>query len=170
MDSLVVTLSLTIDETLKWLSSLPILMQESFWWWQCSDRYILSLFPYLHTPSPFSPSLISLVVSVEVKHHVYQRTSTRKATSLLQSLQSWFHVMFLSCLTVRRFPKLPTGAKYLCFLDDMKVFEPSEEVDLTVEMTVQCYRWCERMKLHTVSSLITQDRKSPKIQHHALST
>ena len=25
------TLSLTINETLKWLSSLPILMQESFW-------------------------------------------------------------------------------------------------------------------------------------------
>ena len=29
------TLSLTISETLKWFSSLPILMQESFWWWQC---------------------------------------------------------------------------------------------------------------------------------------
>ena len=27
-----VTLSLTVNETLKWLSSLPILMQESFWW------------------------------------------------------------------------------------------------------------------------------------------
>ena len=27
-----VTLSLTINETLKRLSSLPILMQESFWW------------------------------------------------------------------------------------------------------------------------------------------
>ena len=27
-----VILSLTINETLKWLSSLPILMQESFWW------------------------------------------------------------------------------------------------------------------------------------------
>ena len=27
-----VTLSLTINETFKWLSSLPILMQESFWW------------------------------------------------------------------------------------------------------------------------------------------
>ena len=26
-----VTLSLTINETLKWLLSLPILMQESFW-------------------------------------------------------------------------------------------------------------------------------------------
>ena len=26
------TLSLTINETLKWPSSLPILMQESFWW------------------------------------------------------------------------------------------------------------------------------------------
>ena len=58
----------------KWLSSLPILMQESFWWWQCSDRCITSLFPNLHTPStpppPFSPSL-SLMVSVDVKHHVY---------------------------------------------------------------------------------------------------
>ena len=44
-----VTLLLTINETLKWLSSLPILMQESFWWWQCSDRYT-SVIP----PPPFS--------------------------------------------------------------------------------------------------------------------
>ena len=63
-------------ETLKWLSSLPILMQESFWWWQRGDRYIISLFPHLHTPPPPpppppSPSLISLMVSVDVKHHVY---------------------------------------------------------------------------------------------------
>ena len=28
-----VTSSLTINETLKWLSLLPITMQESFWWW-----------------------------------------------------------------------------------------------------------------------------------------
>ena len=62
-------------ETLKWLSSLPILMQESFWWWQCSDRYIVSLSPHLHAPfPPFSPSLISLMVSVDVKHHVYLLT------------------------------------------------------------------------------------------------
>ena len=27
-----VTLSLTVNKTLKWLSSLPVLMQESFWW------------------------------------------------------------------------------------------------------------------------------------------
>ena len=27
-----VILSLTVNETLKWLSSLPIFMQESFWW------------------------------------------------------------------------------------------------------------------------------------------
>ena len=33
-----VTLSLTFNETLKWLSLLPILMLESFWWWQCSNR------------------------------------------------------------------------------------------------------------------------------------
>ena len=42
------TLSLTLDETLKWLSSLPILMQKSFWRWQCSSvRYSTS------PPQPF---------------------------------------------------------------------------------------------------------------------
>ena len=47
-------------------------MQESFWWWQRSDRYIISLSPHLDTPfPPFSPSLISLMVSVDVKHHAY---------------------------------------------------------------------------------------------------
>ena len=36
---------------------------------------ILSLFPHLHTPlPPFSPSLISLTVSVDVKHQVYLLT------------------------------------------------------------------------------------------------
>ena len=40
-------------------------MRKSFWWWQCSHRYTISL----HTP--FSPSLISLMGSVDVKHHVY---------------------------------------------------------------------------------------------------
>ena len=66
------TLSLTINETLKWLSSLPISMQESFWRWHCSDRYVISLFPHLHTLfPPFPPSLISLMLSVDIKHHVY---------------------------------------------------------------------------------------------------
>ena len=47
-------------------------MQKSFWWWQCSDRYIISLFPPPPYPiSLFSPSLISLMVFVDVKHHVY---------------------------------------------------------------------------------------------------
>ena len=68
------TCSITIKETLKWLLSLPILMQESFWWWQCSDRYIFPLIPSPYpspSPSPFSPSLISLMVFVDIKHHVY---------------------------------------------------------------------------------------------------
>ena len=34
--------------------------------------FSLSLFPHLHTHFPlFSPSLISFMVSVDVKHHVY---------------------------------------------------------------------------------------------------
>ena len=50
----VVTLSLTINETLKWLSSLPILMQKLFWWWLCSDmyEYIISLSPPPPPPPP----------------------------------------------------------------------------------------------------------------------
>ena len=78
-----VTLSLTINQTLKWIWSLPILMQESFWWWQCSDRYIIYLYLHLCTPflpppptlpTPFSSSLISFIISVHVKHHVYLLT------------------------------------------------------------------------------------------------
>ena len=42
-----------------------------------SDRYIIPPPPQLHIPPPFphfSPSLISLMVYVGVKHHVYQLT------------------------------------------------------------------------------------------------
>ena len=42
-------------ERLKWLSSLPTLMQKSFWWWQCNVRYIISVSPHLHIPFPPSP-------------------------------------------------------------------------------------------------------------------
>ena len=54
----------------------PFLMQESFWWGQCSDRCIISLFPRPpYRFSPFSSSLISRMVSVDVKYHVYLLTS-----------------------------------------------------------------------------------------------
>ena len=84
------TLSLTVNETFKWLSSLPIVMQESFWRWQSSDRYIISLFPLLHTPFPpsLSPSLISLMVSVDVKHHVDLLTYTKSQYPDINSYQS----------------------------------------------------------------------------------
>ena len=40
--------------------------------------------PHLHAPFPtFSPSLISLMVSVDVKHHVYLLTIGRKTNGLL---------------------------------------------------------------------------------------
>ena len=37
MDTVVVTLPLTVNETLKWLPQLPILMQRSLWWCQHSN-------------------------------------------------------------------------------------------------------------------------------------
>ena len=79
----------TINETLKWLSSLPVLKQETFCFWQRSDRYIISLFPHLHIPFlPFSPSLKSLMVSVDVKHHVYllRRNTTRPEQGRIGSI------------------------------------------------------------------------------------
>ena len=78
-----VTLSLTINEILKWLSLLPIFMQGSFWWWQCSDRYIYSPSPPpLYPLHAVSPSLISLMLSVDIKHHVYLlRTSWLDSSS-----------------------------------------------------------------------------------------
>ena len=48
-------------------------MQKSFWRWQRSDRYIPTSSPLPRPLLPFFPSLISLVVSVDVKHHVYFR-------------------------------------------------------------------------------------------------
>ena len=51
------TVSLTVNEMLKWLSSLPMVMQESFWWLQYSGRYIISL-----PPSLFPVSLFGLAV------------------------------------------------------------------------------------------------------------
>ena len=104
------TLSLTINQTLKWFSSLPIVMQKLFWGWQCSDRYIISLFPPPPYPPPFSPSLISLVVSVDVTHHVYLRTQTCEPvlpeTLAVVSLV-WPSGKALALLSVRK----------LCFMD-----------------------------------------------------
>ena len=52
----------------------------------CSDRYILPFFHPSHTPFPtFSPSLVSLVVSVHVKHHVYLLTYPLSLSELVLS-------------------------------------------------------------------------------------
>ena len=50
-----VTLSLTANQTLKCISSLPILIQEWFWRWQCSVRYSLPLPHLLRPRSPPVP-------------------------------------------------------------------------------------------------------------------
>ena len=107
-------------ETLKWLSSLPIFMQKSFWWWQCSDRYIISLSPHLHTPfSPFSPSLISHTVSVEVKHHVYLLLDDRNSWTVLNSyVGSLTNIITMSLNEIhidRLQPKSTTKGKFLIY-------------------------------------------------------
>ena len=115
-----VTLSLTINETLKWLSvSLPILMQESFWWWQCGDRYI-DLSPSSPTSiTSFSPSLISFLVSVGVKHHhVYSGTTKsgrdwRKEPEIVAGSVHAVHEFALILLTV--VPIYRSPLKRRCF-------------------------------------------------------
>ena len=71
----VVSLSFTINETLKWPSSLPILMQRSLTipvipvMTVLRQVYNLPLPPPLHHLSPFFSS--GITVSVDVKHDVY---------------------------------------------------------------------------------------------------
>ena len=66
-------------------------MQVSFWWWQCSERYINSLSLISIHPSPsFSPSQIRLVVSVDVKHHVYLLAVTIRKVSMMSLSHSCF--------------------------------------------------------------------------------
>ena len=70
------SLTLTVHETLKWLSWLPI---HSGGDRVAIDRYIIiSISTHLHTP--FSLSLISLVVSVDVKYHGNSLTVFAKPT------------------------------------------------------------------------------------------
>ena len=66
-------------------------MQELFWWWQCSDRYIISLSPHLrHTPfPPFFLLLISLRVSVDIKHHVYFTKALEIKTTHSEPYPRW---------------------------------------------------------------------------------
>ena len=70
-----VTLSLTINETLKWLSLLPILNAGVILVVTAQRQVYYLPPPHTPLPNPFSPSLISLIVSVDVKHHVYLLTS-----------------------------------------------------------------------------------------------
>ena len=52
---------------------------------ECSDRYMISLSP---TSMGFSPSLISLMVSVDVKHHVHLLTGAGPEYSLYEQVQT----------------------------------------------------------------------------------
>ena len=61
-------------------------MQESFWWWQCSDRYIISLSPTSIPPTP-PPPPISLMVCVDVKHHVLLHCRAGDVQAGLQGVQ-----------------------------------------------------------------------------------
>ena len=88
------TLSRTINKTLKWLSWLPVLMQESFWWWHCRNRCIISLFPHLHSPVPnktygFSGS--SWKKALEI--YIYISLSTHQVLHTYMELMKKIRVM-----------------------------------------------------------------------------
>ena len=78
------TLSVIVNQTLKWLSSLPILMQESFWWRQCSVRYSLPLPP---------PPGISASASTTSET---TRRQTRLSKSGFHSVAGWWTAMMAS--------------------------------------------------------------------------
>ena len=80
-----VSTRLTQFSASRWASITAILDQFI----SCSDRYIISLSSHLHTPfPPFSPSLINLMVYVDVKHHVYLLTYLRSFQFRMVSMHS----------------------------------------------------------------------------------
>ena len=70
-----------------------------------------SLSPHLHTPPPFSPSLISLVVSVDVKHHVYWVPVPNKPTVSVDVKQ---RSELRSCVKVEVAVRGPNSPHGLC--------------------------------------------------------
>ena len=91
------TLSLTINETLKWLSSLPILISAGH---SGGDSVAIGIYSPSSPSSPpsplppLSPSLISLMVSVDVKHHVYLLTYLLNSVTDLAAVTSLGAVVF----------------------------------------------------------------------------
>ena len=83
-------------------------------------------------------------LAVLTRYHkpVGKMASPRKAMDSLQSIQKNICVSFLpdsenisQAVTDRGLNKY-----FLCFLDDMKVFEPSGEGDSTVQVAARCHR------------------------------
>ena len=143
----VLTFSLTINETAKWLSSLPILMQESFWWWQCSDRYIISLFPHLNSPVPNKPygfcgrkapwkksgqTSLDLMVTVRTyfAFSVYSRAKTSPLT-LLAWLSQRERISHTQYIHMQRPPRC------FCWLDCH-----NENMSICSLSTLDCSRLC----------------------------
>ena len=69
-----------------------------------SDRYIISLFPHPHTP--FSPSLISLMVFVDVKHHGYLLTYREETHTGHQELLVVTVSIAIGIIIISLFPHL----------------------------------------------------------------
>ena len=120
-------------------------MHESFWWWQCGDRYMISLFPHLHTHfPPFSPSLISLMVSVDVKHHAYFCFICRTLSGRVVS-HVWFRPWILMWLS----SWLGNSATYAVHAQQQTYRWVSCREDLIHLLSHQCHlRGSWGMKIH----------------------
>ena len=105
-------LSLTINEKLKCLSLLPILMLQSFWWWQCSIRY-----------SPFPPPPGILVLTSTALETTWNYTSLTKQPNTSTALETTWNYTSLTkqpnyCEAVSQFnPVVRCSLKRLCFMD-----------------------------------------------------
>ena len=85
-----VTLSLTINETIKWLSSLPISMRKSFWWWQRSDTVVTVMFrPALGMITETTADSFSTVGTAVSASAVPQRAVMERVPALANAVRLW---------------------------------------------------------------------------------
>ena len=159
-----VTVSLTINATLKCLSSLPILMQASFWWWQYSVRYCLPL------PIPPGISVPASMCQQGVRVFSWKlppallaewpgsftcycgNTGGGTDTEIRVSTESWLRRRKFSCCSCRDLNPWPfnheSGALTTELSHSPRRKHPTDEtVDLPVQQAVQSFSpwWQSRL-------------------------
>ena len=132
-------------------------MQESFWWWQCSNRYKIYNLPLPPPPYPLPPLptyssslvlLVSFMVSVDIKHHVYLAASGhRKITKHTRFRVKVFHLDTTATTSTRLYTQIVSRNAVFRALVRNLFFMPSQLLWLYLGRFFRAHKCLFCMKL-----------------------